>query len=219
MGDTLLKTNIRKVELMTSEFLLRPIEAKTKGAVRQLRRTGFVPVSVQHKGMPTAHYQLEARPLDEFIRRHGEAAYIDLVTVPDNIHQRAIVCGIHRHPISLKLLQVTFQQIRSDDRVTTRIPLRFLGEPDDVKHGAYIVQHALDNLAIECAADHLPSHIDVDISHLVPGHPLRVSDLPEHPHYKIIASPTTTLASLSSTQQGKEEVQTESAVEGDLAAV
>ena len=34
---------------------------------------------------------------------------------------------------------------------------------------------------IECAADHLPSHIDVDISGLQPGRPIRVSDLPEHP--------------------------------------
>ena len=190
---------------MASQFTLRPIEAKTKGAVRQLRRTGFVPVSVQHKGMPTAHYQLEAKALDEFIRRHGEASFIDLMTVPDNVHQRAIVCGIQRDPISQKLIQVTFQQVRSDDRVKTHIPLRFLGEPEEVKLGAYIVQHASDSLEIECAADHLPSHIDVDISHIQPGHPLRVADLPAHPHYKIIAGPDTTLASLSSTQQGKEE--------------
>lgn len=190
---------------MASQFTLRPIEAKTKGAVKQLRRSGFVPVSIQHKGMPTQHYQLEAKALDDFIKRHGEASFIDLMTVPDNVHQRAIVCGIQRDPISLKLLQVTFQQVRTDDRVKTHIPLRFLGEPEEVRLGAYILQHAFDTLEIECAADQLPAHIDVDISGLQPGHPLRVSDLPAHPHYRIIAPEDTTLASLSSTQAGKEE--------------
>jgi len=202
---------------MASQFTLRPIEAKTKGAVKQLRRTGFVPVSIQHKGMPTAHYQLEAKALDEFIRRHGAASFIDLMTVPDNVHQRAIVCGIQRDPLTQKLLQVTFQQVRSDDRVKTHVPLRFLGEPEEVKLGAYIVQHAIDTLEIECAADHLPSHIDVDISGVTPGHPLRVSDLPAHPHYKITVSADTTLASLASTQQGKEE-DVAVAAEEDIAA-
>ena len=200
---------------MASQFTLRPIEAKTKGAVKQLRRTGFVPVSIQHKGMPTAHYQLEAKPLDEFIRKHGAASFIDLMTVPDNVHQRAIVCGIQRDAISQRLLQVTFQQVRSDDRVKTHIPLYFHGEPEEVKLGAYIVQHAIDTLEIECAADHMPASIDVDISNLQPGHPLRVSDLPAHPHYKILVSPDTSLASLTSTQQGKEET---TAVEVEAAA-
>jgi large subunit ribosomal protein L25 len=190
---------------MASQFTLTPIQAKTKGAVKQLRRSGFVPVSIQHKGMPTAHYQLEAKALDEFIRRYGEASFIDLMTVPDNVHQRAIVRGIQRDPITQKLLQVTFQQVRSDDRVKTHVPLYFQGEPEEVKHGTHIAQHALDTLEIECAADSLPAHIDVDISGLAPGHPIRVSDLPAHPHYRILAAPDTTLASLSSTQQGKEE--------------
>jgi large subunit ribosomal protein L25 len=190
---------------MASQFTLNPIQTKTKGDVNQLRRSGFVPVSIQHKGMPTQHYQLEAKALDDFIRRHGAASFIDLVTVPDNKHQRAIVSSIQRDPISQKLLQVTFQQVRHDDRVKTHVPLVFLGEPEEVKLGTFIAQHALDTLEIECAADKLPDHIDVDISHLQPGHPMRVSDLPAHPHYKIVAPPDTTLASMSSTQQGKEE--------------
>ena len=200
---------------MASQFTLRPIEAKTKGAVKQLRRTGFVPVSIQHKGMPTAHYQLEAKPLEDFIRRYGEASFIDLMTVPDNVHQRAIVCGIQRDALSQKLLQVTFQQVRSDDRVKTKIPLHFLGEPEEVRLGNFMAQHALDVLEIECAADHLPAHIEVDISGLQPNHPLRVADLPEHPHYTILAPPDTTLASLTSTQQGKEETAVET--EGEAA--
>src|SRR5438105_2471473 len=151
---------------MASQFTLRPIEAKTKGAVKQLRREGYVPVSIQHKGMATAHYQLEAKALDEFIRKHGAASFIDLMTVPDNKHQRAIVCGIQRDPLSQKLLQVTFQQVRHDDRVKTYVPLYFQGEPEAVKLGTHIVQHALDTLEIECGADQLPASIDVDISEL-----------------------------------------------------
>ena len=205
---------------MASKLTLNPIQYRTKGELNQLRRSGFVPVSVQHRGMSTEHYQIAAKPLDEFIRKYGEASYVDLMTASDNKHQRAIVRGIQRDPISQLLLQVTFQQVRSDDRVKAHVPLVFIGEPEEVKLGIAIAQHALDTLEVECAADHLPTHIDVDISHLAMGHPLRVSDLPPHPHYRIMSPADTSLASLTTTQQGKEEaVGTPEEEEAEAAAV
>ncbi|HLJ54856.1 MAG TPA: 50S ribosomal protein L25 [Chthonomonadaceae bacterium] len=204
---------------MPTQFALRPIEAATKGAVKQLRRDGFVPVSVQHRGMPTAHYQLETKPLDEFITRHGAASFVDLVTA-DKKHQRALISSVQRDPLTHGLLQVTFQQVRRDDRVKTQVPLHFTGEPEEVRIGAYITQHPIDSLEIECAADQMPAMIEVDISGLQPNHPLRVSDLPAHPHYRITAAADTTLASLSSTLKGiqEQEAETAAAEEANAAA-
>ena len=187
---------------MASQFTLNPINTKTKGELNQLRRDGFVPVSVQHKGMPTAHYQLEAKPLDEFIRRYGEAALVELVTSEDNRKQRAIVHEMQRDPLTQKLLQVTFQQIRSDDTLKTHVPLVIQGEPEAVRHNEAILQHPMDRLEIECDPANLPDHITVNVADLQLGGVIRVSDLPAQTGYKILTPPDTALASLSSTHTG-----------------
>lgn len=187
---------------MASQFTLNPINTKTKGEINQLRRDGFVPVSVQHKGMPTAHYKLEAKPLDEFIRRYGEAALVELVSSEDKRKQRAIVSSMQRDPLTQKLLHVTFQQVRRDDTVKTHVPLVFVGEPEPVRHNDAILQHQVDRLEIECDPASLPDHINVNVADLQMGGVIRVSDLPAQKGCKILTAADTALASLASTHTG-----------------
>ncbi len=190
---------------MALQLTLNPINTKTKGEINQLRRNGYVPVSVQHKGMPTAHYQLEAKPLDEFIRRYGEAALVELVSSEDSRKQRAIVSNMQRDPMTQKLLHVTFQQVRSDDTVKTHVPLVFLGEPEAVHHGEAVLQHQIDRLEIECDPASLPDHINVNIADLQMGQVIRVADLPPQKGCKILTPADTALASLATTHTGTPE--------------
>lgn len=181
---------------MESRFILDPIQARTKGEVKRLRRAGFIPVSIQHKGMNTLHFQQEIRPLDEHLRRYGDGALLDLWISSEGRRERVIVQSVHRDPISGRLLQVTFQQVRHDDTLKTHVSLQFTGEPASVQHGEAMVQHRLDRLDIECAQNDLPDYITVNIGHLLPGDVVRVSDLPADPRYKILAPADTVLASL-----------------------
>jgi large subunit ribosomal protein L25 len=193
---------------MASQFTLDPIEANTKGQVKRLRKAGFIPVSLQHKGVPTLHFQQEARPLDEFIRRYGDAALIDLWVAPGHQRQRAIVHNVQRDPLTERLLQVTYQHLRREDTLKTHVSLVFAGEPLAVHLGEAIVQHQLDRLDIECDQDNLPDQISANIADLLAGDVLRVSDLPDNPRYKILNPPDTVLASLTNTRAGRGEEET-----------
>lgn len=181
---------------MPSPMTLTPITAKTKGEVKRMRLAGYTPVSIQHKGMPTEHYQQETRPLNEWIARHGEAAMVDIET-PGHGSQRAIMQTVQRNPISNAILTVTFQQIRTDDTLKTFVSLVFQGEPEEARLGDATVQHQRDRLEVACAQADLPDHITVNVADLRSGGAVRVSDLPAHPKYKILAPPDTMLASLS----------------------
>jgi large subunit ribosomal protein L25 len=196
---------------MAQQFKLKPIDAHTKGEVKRLRREGYIPVSIQHKGMETMHFQQEARTIDEFLKHHGNAALLDLTIEPGNKHERAIVHDVQRDPLTQQLLQITFQQVRKDDILKTQVPLVLVGEPEEVRNGDYMLQHPLDHLDVECEPNNLPEHIAVDLSSLHAGEVLRVSDLPENPHYKILTAPDTVIASLGRThaRQAEEEVATE----------
>ena len=182
---------------MLQQFTLLPITAKSKGEVKRLRSTGFIPVSLQHQGMATLHYQLRSEPLDEFIRKHGYSAMIDLIVDPEKGAQRAMVQSVTRNALSQKLQQVVFQQIRSNDTLKTKVPLVFAGMPERVSQGDAMLQHALDELDIECAQGSRPAHITVDVSKMGVGDVFHVSDLVVDPKYKVINSGGTVLASVS----------------------
>ena len=182
---------------MLQQFTLLPILAKSKGEVKRLRSTGFIPVSLQHQGMETLHYQLHSGPLDEFIRKHGYSAMIDLVVDPGKGPQRAMIQSVTRNALSQKLQQVVFQQIRIDDTLKTKVSLVFSGVPERVAQGDAMLQHALDELDIECAQGSRPSHITIDVSKLGVGDVFHVSDIAVDPKYKIVNSGDTVLASVT----------------------
>lgn len=200
---------------MAHQLQLNPLEAKTKGEVKRLRKAGYIPVSIQHKDMETQHYQQESRSLEEFLRRYGSAALLELSIAPDNRKQRAIVQQVQRDPLTQNLLQVTFQQVRRGDTVKTQLPLVFTGEPEAVRLNDFMIQHLLDSLDIECDPENLPTHITVDVSNMEAGGVLRVSDLPEDTHYKIMTPDDAVLASLISTRHGVEAEAVEAAEEGE----
>jgi large subunit ribosomal protein L25 len=70
---------------------------------------------------------------------------------------------------------------------------------------------------IECLPDDIPSHIDADVTELVFGKVLRVSDLPHDPKWKFLTDPNQTVAHIVSVKE--EAVPTpEAAAEAAAAA-
>ena len=182
---------------MPTQFSVKPIQPISKGEMKRLRKTGFIPVSIQHKGQGTLHYQLETKPLDDFIRAHGEAAMLEL-TVEGGASHQALVHDVQRDGLTRKLLQVTFQSIQRGDVVKVHVPLMFHGEPASVRLGSAVMQHSIEQVEIHCQPGDLPDHITIDVSNMTATDTLRVSDLPHSDKYKIVTSPDTVLVSLTS---------------------
>lgn len=157
----------------------RNTTATTKGQVKELRRNGFIPISIQHKGEETLHLETEARYINDFIAKHGEGALMDIEVenTPDKL--RALVHGVQRHPVTAFIMQATFQKISAGDEVKTHVPIHVIGEPESVKYGERILQTSLDSVEVRCQPDALPDHITVDIAHLGTDGRIYVSDLPK----------------------------------------
>lgn len=195
---------------MNKKFTLGQIQTPTKGQVKRMRLAGHIPVSIQHQGMPTQHYTMETKPLNDFIVQHGQSAIIDFVSEADGVEQRGLVHDVQRESMTQELLHVTFQQVRKNEAIRTHVQLVFHGECAEVRLGSAVASHTLEQLEIECAPDDLPDHISVDMSHLQLGHPLRVADLPRSAKYRILDSPDTVIAVLNSTSKGRGEDAVES---------
>ena len=190
---------------MNKLFTLGQIQTPTKGQVKRMRLTGFIPVSIQHQGMPTQHYSMEAKSLDEFISHYGQSAIIDFVTEADGTKQRGLVHEVQRNGMTQSLQHVTFQQVRKNEAIRTHVRLIFHGECAEVRLGSAVAPHTIERLEIECAPDDLPDHIAIDLTHLQLGHPFRVADLPKTAKYRVLDSPNTVIAALNSTSKGRVE--------------
>jgi large subunit ribosomal protein L25 len=74
---------------------------------------------------------------------------------------------------------IDFQRVDANTRLRKKVPLHFSGEESSpaVKTDACIVNHVATDVEVECLATALPEFIDVDLSGLVKGKSLHVSDL------------------------------------------
>jgi large subunit ribosomal protein L25 len=77
------------------------------------------------------------------------------------------------------VLHVDFQRVDETTRLRKKIPLHFTGEETSVavKTDKCVVAHVATDIEIECLAVQLPEFIAVDLSALVRGKSLHVSDL------------------------------------------
>jgi len=162
-----------------------------------LRREGYVPISLQHRGDPTLHLQTEIKPLTEFISQHGASTRMEL-RGEKGMRYEALVHDVQRDPVTHQLLHVTLQRIVRSEPIKAYVPIVVHGTPEAVSNHTAVVQHPTEQVEIRCLPRYLPDHITVDISHLAFGETLRAADLPHSTHYEILTSPDTVLASLVS---------------------
>jgi large subunit ribosomal protein L25 len=94
------------------------------------------------------------------------------------------------------------------------VRVKLLGIPVGVKASGGILDQVMRQVEIECLPADIPSHIDVDISHLALFESLRVGDLPHSESIKYLNAEDATVAHVVSI---REEVV--AAPEVDAAAV
>jgi large subunit ribosomal protein L25 len=161
---------------MSNQLSVAPIQASSKGELKRLRKSGYVPISVQHRGEETLHLMCEAKRLKDFIAHHGETALIELQPKGGQALQ-AILHGIQRDPVSRDFLQVTFQKVVRGEKVKAHVPITLVGEPGVVHEHTAMVDQPLAEVEVRCDPADLPDHLTVDVSGLELGGAIRVADL------------------------------------------
>jgi large subunit ribosomal protein L25 len=155
----------------------KPRDGQGKGDNRKLRTTGYIPAVIYGHGEKTRSVAVDAHELELlFARVHVENTVIDLNVEGEKKPIKALVREVQTHPARGKILHVDFYQIHAGELVEVQIPINFVGTPVGVKNGG-ILQHTMDELAVQVSADNIPAHIDVDVSELDIGDSVHVSDL------------------------------------------
>ena len=91
---------------------------------------------------------------------------------------KAMIVDWQYEPIKGTLLHIDLKRIAMDQKLHVSVPIVLKGEAAGVKQQGGILEQILREVEIECLPGDIPSHIEADVSELVFGKVLRVTDLP-----------------------------------------
>ncbi len=133
--------------------------------VKNLRDQGVIPGVVYGHGNANDHIQLDSKQFSKVYREAGSNTIVDLEV--DGKVVKTIIYDVTFHPTSDAPRHVDFYRVKMNEKLTTTVPLSFIGESPAVRMHSAIVVHNKDELEITCLPADLPHEIEVDISKLV----------------------------------------------------
>jgi large subunit ribosomal protein L25 len=147
------------------------------GASRRLRISGKVPGIVYGAGEPQM-IELDHNALFFALKKeafHSSVLEMDI----DGKTSQVLLRDFQMHAWKQLVQHVDFQRVDATTRLRKKVPLHFAGEENSpaVKTDKCLVNHVATEVEIECLATALPEFINVDLSDLVKGKSLHVSDL------------------------------------------
>lgn len=147
------------------------------GASRRLRISGKVPGIVFGAGEP-AMIELDHNALYFALKKEAfHSSILDMELAGKT--QKVLLRDFQMHPWKQQVLHVDFQRVDETTRLRKKVPLHFSNEENSVavKTDKCVVSHVATEIEIECLATQLPEFVAVDLSGLVRGKSLHVSDL------------------------------------------
>jgi large subunit ribosomal protein L25 len=181
----------------------QPRTAGTKNDARRGRREGKIPAVLYGADQQSLPVSVDPRQVQRIL--HSESGHNTIFELALNGGERtkAMIVDWQYEPIKGHLLHIDLKRIAMDRKLRVKVPILLKGEPAGVKQQGGILEQVQREVEIECLPADIPSHIDADVSELVFGKVLRISDLPRIEKVKFLTDPNQTVAHITSV---KEEV-------------
>ena len=184
------------------EAQARPETSRGKNEARRLRAGGRIPGVLYGAKKSTVAVTVDPKQITRIL--HSESGHNTIFDIQVGDEKAKVMIVDWQHdPIHGKLLHIDLKRIAMDEKMRVMVPIHLVGEAEGVKTQGGILDQVLREVEVECLPADIPSHIDADVTALVFGTVLRVSDLPHAGKLEFITDETQTVAHITSV---KEEV-------------
>ncbi|HZR58737.1 MAG TPA: 50S ribosomal protein L25 [Terriglobales bacterium] len=155
----------------------QPRPAGNKNAARRVRVSGKIPGILYGAGKDSLPLSLDPRQVTRILHsQSGHNTIFDLA-VDGGERAKAMIVDWQYEPIKGALLHIDLKRIAMDKTLVVNVPIVLKGEAIGVKQFGGILELLLREIEIECLPGDIPRAIEADVSELVFGKVLRVSDL------------------------------------------
>lgn len=194
----------------------QPREAGTKNDARRVRREGKIPAVVYGAGKDALTVSVDPRQVARIL--HSETGHNTVFDLAMDGEERtkAMIVDWQYEPIKGSLLHIDLKRIAMDKKLTVNVPIELVGEPAGVKQQGGILEQITREVEVECLPGDIPNEIELNVSELVFGTVLRISDLPKNDKIKYLSDPEQPVAHIITIKE--EEVPAAEAIAGEAAA-
>ena len=206
---------------MTTATPEKNIEAKprtggNKNDARRLRKDGLIPAVLYGAGLEALTIAVDPKQMKRILSSEaGHNTIFDLSAGGDS--GKAMIVDWQADPIKGWLLHVDLKRIAMNVKLVVSVPVHLKGEAPGVKVQGGILEQMMREVEIECLPADIPSHIDGDVSQLVFGQTLRVSDLPHSDKIRFVTDANQAIAHVTAVKEVVEAAPAEGA-EAEAAA-
>ena len=169
------------------------MEIKLQAQLRDLKNkldAGQIAAVIYGAGVENKNLQVKRADLEKAFASAGESNLIDL-EIAGAKSVKVLVKEVQHDPIKGTIRHIDFYQVNMNKKITTEIPLHFIGESKAVKELGGMLVKNMDHIEVECLPNDLVDHIDVDVSIIKDFHqPIKVSDLPIVKGMELLTDPS-----------------------------
>jgi large subunit ribosomal protein L25 len=192
----------------------KPRKSGTKNDARRVRRGGLIPAVVYGAGQKAEAIAVDPKQMLRIL--HSESGHNSIFDLSfDGASAKVMIVDWQYEPIRSTLLHVDLKRIAMDKALRVSVPVQLKGEAPGVKVQGGILELLLREVEIECLPGDIPGHIEADVSNLMFGQVIRVSDLPHAGKVKFVTDENQPVAHVVAV---KEVVEAAPVVEGAEAA-
>jgi len=186
----------------TVEAQARPETSRGKNEARRLRASGRIPGVLYGAKKSTVAVSLDPKQITRIL--HSESGHNTIFDLQVGSEKaKVMIVDWQYDPMHGHLLHIDLKRIAMDEKIRVKVPIHLTGEAEGVKTQGGILDQVLREVEIECLPGDIPTHLNADVTALVFGTVLRVSDLPHSGQLKFITDEGQTVAHITSV---KEEV-------------
>jgi large subunit ribosomal protein L25 len=148
-------------------------------ASRRLRRAGRVPAIVYGAGSQPLNIELDHNEIYHALRKEEFHSSILDMQIEGGKGEQVLLRSVQWHAYKPQVLHVDFQRVDASKVLHTKVPLHFVNAEVSpaVKLSAAIITHVLTELEIACLPSDLPQFLEVDLSKLLGGASIHLSDI------------------------------------------
>jgi len=180
---------------MPEVVIAKPRTGKfNKNAARRVRAAGNIPAVLYGAGHQAVAVEVDPKHISKILFSESGHNTIFDVDLGDRSPVKAMIVEWQREPIKDRLIHIDLKRIAMDKQLKVSVRVKLMGVPLGVKTHGGILDQVLREVEIECLPADIPSHIDVDVSHLGLHEVLRVSGLPHSDKIKYLEDEDATVA-------------------------
>jgi large subunit ribosomal protein L25 len=126
----------------------------------------------------------------------GENTILDLRLKGKGSQRQAMIKDYQVDPITGKVVHADFVRIEMDTQIEVSVPMRTMGTAVGVKDQGGLLEVVHRELEVGCLPADIPEHIDFDVSALMIGDHVRLSDIKAVGNYRFLDAPDTVVVTV-----------------------